>query len=182
MHAWLLGVHVPNDLYDDAVQKRLDGTCDWILSRRSFLDWASPDFPAGSAKVLWVNAPAGFGKTILCAKVVQHLCSTLDPPPAHFFFSSDFESLRDPFVAVRSWLAQLLYHTAAFGLLREEWDSHCGKIAARVDTIRIFQKVVHAIPGLTFVLDGLDECAKLGRPGMLTTPVLWPSFSRRSTK
>ncbi|KAK8147549.1 hypothetical protein G3M48_001448 [Beauveria asiatica] len=159
VHAWLLGPHIPNGLYEDAVQKRVNGTFDWILTRRLFLDWTSPDFPAGKAKILWVNGAPGFGKTILCARVVEHLCSTLDPPPAYFFFSSDFGSWRDPFVAVRSWLTQVLSHTVAFDLVREEWESQSGQTASRADVIKVFRKIVQAGPSFTVVLDGLDECA-----------------------
>ena len=32
-------------------------------------------------------------------------------------------------------------------------------MAARSDIVRVFRKVVHAVPRLTFVLDGLDECS-----------------------
>src|SRR5580658_11130776 len=40
-----LGASWTKDLYDSFVRRRLDGTCDWILSRPMFLDWISPDFP-----------------------------------------------------------------------------------------------------------------------------------------
>ena len=121
MHAWPLGRDIPSEIHDDAVQRRLEGTCDWILTRPPFIDWTSPDFLAGTAKILWVNGAPGFGKTVLCARIVEHLCSTLDLRPAHFFFSSEFESRRDPFVAVRSWPAQLLWHPTVFELVRKEW-------------------------------------------------------------
>lgn len=158
LHTWLLGRHIPNELYDYAVQKRLNGTCGWILKHISFLDWASPGFPAGSAKLLWINGPAGFGKTVLCARVVEYLSSTHDTPTAHFFFSSDFESRKDPFAAVRSWLAQLLPRPAAFKLVRAKWEAQDAPIATRADIVRLLQEVAHAIPGCTFVIDGLDEC------------------------
>ncbi|OAQ98280.1 hypothetical protein LLEC1_04056 [Akanthomyces lecanii] len=163
LHAWLLGPQMPNGIYEDAVQKRVDGTCDWILTRRLFLDWTAPDFPRGQAKILWINGAAGFGKTVLCARVVEHLCSTLDPPPAYFFFSSDFESWRDPFVAVRSWLTQVLSHTVAFDLVQEEWESQSDPTASQADVVKVFRKIVQAGPSFTFVLDGLDECAGAGQ-------------------
>ncbi|PMB65579.1 Vegetative incompatibility protein HET-E-1 [Beauveria bassiana] len=147
VHAWLLGPHIPNGMYEDAVQKRVDGTFDWILTRRLFLDWTSPDFPAGKAKIL----------------VVEHLCSTLDPPPAYFFFSSDFETRRDPFVAVRSWLTQVSSHTVAFDLVRDEWESQSSRTASRADVVKVFRKIVQAVPSFTFVMDGLDECAGVGQ-------------------
>ncbi|RYP93534.1 hypothetical protein DL770_000418 [Monosporascus sp. CRB-9-2] len=120
LHAWLLGRYSPNDLYDDVTQKRLDGTCEWMLHRPTFLHWLSPAFPAKTAKLLWISGPAGFGKTILCAPVIEHLQSVLPKPVAHFFFSSDFESRGDPYVAVRSWISQVVSQDAdAFDLCNE---------------------------------------------------------------
>ncbi|KAM5342882.1 hypothetical protein ACJ41O_013848 [Fusarium nematophilum] len=81
-------------------------------------NWLNQEFPAG-AKLLWINGPAGFGKTILCAHVVEHLSSTLETPVAYFFFSSDLESREDPFVAVRSWVSQVVsQHEGAFEHVR----------------------------------------------------------------
>lgn len=120
----------------------MEGTFDWILTRRLFLDWDSPDFPAGKAKILWINGAVGFGKTILCVRIVEHLSSSLDPPPVYFFFSSDFESWRDPFVAMRSWLTQLLSYTVASDLVREEWESQSSQTASRADVVKVFRKIV----------------------------------------
>ena len=178
LHAWLLGRYTANELYDNAVQTRLDGTCDWILTRPSFLDWASPDFPLGSAKVLWINGPAGFGKTVLCARIVEHLSSVLEKPAAHFFFSSDFESRRDPFVAIRSWISQLICHPDVFELVCERWEAQYGQVATHADIGTIFREVVHAVPGCTFIMDGLDECAGCGEGWELDNTSSVGSFLR----
>ncbi|KAK3186418.1 hypothetical protein K4F52_004719 [Lecanicillium sp. MT-2017a] len=162
LHAWLLGRRAPNGLCENAAQERLDRTRNWILRRLSFLDWASPDFQAGSARLLWINGPAGCGKTTLCARVVEYLASTPDLPAAHFFFSSDFESCRDPFMALRSWISQLLSHPAAFEAVREKRDARHSSMATRTDIVSIFQEVVQVIPNCTFVMDGLDECTGIG--------------------
>ncbi|KXH60745.1 hypothetical protein CSAL01_09370 [Colletotrichum salicis] len=42
LRSWL-GRHSPNDRYIESVQKRLSGTCDWILSRPAFREWLSLD-------------------------------------------------------------------------------------------------------------------------------------------
>ncbi|GMG09608.1 unnamed protein product [Aspergillus oryzae] len=126
-------------------------------ARLWFLEWPSPDFPSGPAKFLWINGPAGFGKSILCAKITEYLLLTSDTPTAHFFFSSDFER-RDPFMAMRSWLSQLMFHTEALGFIRKKWESTQGQRAARGDVISLLRAIVSAIPECTFTLDGLDEC------------------------
>ncbi|KAK3934450.1 hypothetical protein QBC46DRAFT_224306, partial [Diplogelasinospora grovesii] len=79
-----------------------------IFDRPEFRSWVSPDFPTGSAKLLWIHGPAGFGKTILCSRVVEHLLSEIGAPIAHFFFSSDFKSREDPYIAIRSRIFQVI--------------------------------------------------------------------------
>ncbi|KAH7151968.1 ankyrin-1 [Dactylonectria estremocensis] len=134
----------------------------------AFLHWLSPDFPAGTAKLLWINGPAGFGKTILCARVVEHLSSTLETPVAHFFFSSDFESRGDPFAAIRSWISQVMSRDqGAFDLVRGRWEAQQEQIATRADVVKLFRELVRAVPGCTLVLDGLDECTSMSENRMV---------------
>ncbi|KAK5989337.1 Erythrocyte ankyrin [Cladobotryum mycophilum] len=163
VHAWLIR-DPPNELYDDNIQKRLVGTCDWITSRDAFTDWFSPDFPSQRAKLLWVNGPAGFGKTVLCSSVISFLSSNISTPVGHFFFSSDFESRNDPYIAVRSWISQAISRdNAAFDFVRERRDAQNEQVATRTAILQIFRQLVQIVPGCTFILDGLDECTWLGQ-------------------
>ncbi|KAH6870947.1 hypothetical protein B0T10DRAFT_466948 [Thelonectria olida] len=135
-------------------ETRLVGTCDWIFHRPAFQNWLDQKFTAG-AKLLWINGPAGFGKTILCAHVVEHLSFTLETPVAHFFFSSNLKSREDPFVAVVS------QHEGAFEHVRQRWEANSDPVATRTNAIRLFTQLLHIVPGCTFVVDGLDECTYL---------------------
>ncbi|KAH8598504.1 prion-inhibition and propagation-domain-containing protein [Bisporella sp. PMI_857] len=149
-----------NDIYDNFIRRRLDGTCDWILSRQVFLDWISPDFPFGTTKILWINGPAGYGKTILCARVVQYLSPMLESPFAYYFCSSDSESRRDPLSIIRSWISQIILgNRDAFELAYSKWETKDGRNASQTDIVELFQTIVQQIPNCTFVVDGLDECA-----------------------
>ncbi|CAI7652798.1 unnamed protein product [Penicillium crustosum] len=144
LHAWLLGPSSSNELYEIFSERKIKGTCEWVLDRPWFLNWNSPDFPTGCAKILWINGHAGFGNS--------------KDPVAHFFFSSDFESRRDPFIAIRSWLSQLLRHPVVFSLARERLAAQQGQRATRGDALKLLREVAIKIPRCTFVLDGLDEC------------------------
>ncbi|KAJ5646323.1 hypothetical protein N7490_002695 [Penicillium lividum] len=126
-----------------------------------FLDWSSSDF-SGGAKVLWINGPAGFGKSILCAKIVEHMTLISKAPVAHFFFSSDFESRRDPFIAMRSWISQMMSNKTAFGLIRQKASENQGQKSTRVDIVQLLREIVAAIPHCTFIVDGLDEYSWVG--------------------
>jgi hypothetical protein len=163
IHAWL-GHQFPNDIYENSIQTRLDGTCNWILDHSTFLNWVSPDTLGDANRILWINGPAGFGKTILCAKVVEHLTSMLQTPVVKFFLSSDFESRDDPFTAIRSWISQTIsIDETAFHLVYDIWLTQHEQIATRRSIMRIFREIVQVVPGCVFVMDGLDECTWIGR-------------------
>ncbi|KAH6959932.1 prion-inhibition and propagation-domain-containing protein [Ilyonectria sp. MPI-CAGE-AT-0026] len=174
LHSWL-GHRSPNEHYYDSVQKRLVGTYDWILNRPAFLHWLSPAFSAGAnAKLLWINGPAGFGKTILCARVVEHLFSALETPVAHVFFSCGLKSREDPFVAIQSWISQVVSrHEGAFEHVRQRWEADLDPVATHATAITLFTQLLHVVPGCTFVADGLDECTYLDNSSTSVAKLLY---------
>ncbi|GKT64702.1 hypothetical protein ColTof4_07098 [Colletotrichum tofieldiae] len=165
IQSWL-GHRFPNERYHDSLQRRLEGTCDWILSQPAFLQWLSPVSTTNS-KLLWINGPPGFGKTILCARIVEHLSSSLQTPVAHFFFSSDLESRNDPFSAIRSWISQVVsHHEDAFEYVRQMLDADLDPVATRATSMIIFTRLLHIVPGSIYVIDGLDECTSSDTGGI----------------
>ncbi|KAK2005285.1 hypothetical protein LZ32DRAFT_664471 [Colletotrichum eremochloae] len=162
LRAWL-GCPSPNDVYDDSIQKRLDGTCEWMLARPEFRRWLSPDALPGASKLLWINGPAGYGKTILCAKLIEVIPSITQTPTAHFFLSSKSEGRDDPFLAIRSWLSAITFQSqAALDAVRERPLVQHEQVATRATIIKLFREVVQTVPCCTVVLDGLDECTWVG--------------------
>ncbi|KAJ5994204.1 hypothetical protein N7451_009928, partial [Penicillium sp. IBT 35674x] len=161
LHPWLLGPNSQNELFEISAGKRIQGTCEWALTRSWFLDWSSSHF-SERAKVLWINGPAGFGKSILCARIVEHMNSTSKTPVAQFFFSSDFESRRDPFIAMRSWVSQMMSNNTAFGLIRQQASTNQGQKSTRGDIVRLLRDIIETVPHCTFIIDGLDECSWVG--------------------
>lgn len=87
---------------------------------------------------------------------------TSKAPVAHFFFSSDFESRRDPFIAMRSWVSQMMSNHTAFGLIRQRASANQGQNSTRADIVRLMRDIVETIPHCTFIIDGLDECSWVG--------------------
>lgn len=155
VRSWVLGPERPNERYHDSVNKRLDGTCDWILERKEFTEWASgnPD----TRRLLWIHGHAGFGKTILCARIVEHLAPTL--PIAHFFFSSNFTSQDDMYTALRSWVAQLMSQSEkAYNVVYEKWDDD--PVASHVVLSQVLRDILRAVPETILIFDGLDECIR----------------------
>lgn len=75
--------------------------------------WAATRTKAGSPSasrqiqrsLLWINGPAGYGKTFLTARIIQHLTNETTAPVASFFFFANLEDRADPFIIARSWVS-----------------------------------------------------------------------------
>lgn len=155
-----MGEATPNERYSDSLRRRLGGTCDWLFDKADFQSWLLNDIPTASPKLLWIHGHAGFGKTILCARAVEHLSSQTQHSVAHFFFSSDYASRGDPYVAFRSWLVQLVStHTQAFEIVSAKLDDQ--ETAPRQTIVFLLKAVLEAVRGCILVVDGLDECVAL---------------------
>ena len=158
VYSWL-GVPSSSDKYQDSLDERVENTCDWVFQRDEFKTWVSPE-DSSSQNILWINGPAGFGKTILCAHIAQHLSKTLKTPVAYFFFTSNQDT---PYLALRSWIHQVAEaREEAFECIRQAREIYPTDTASRRNVLDIFTAVVEAVPGCTFVADGLDECPHLG--------------------
>ncbi|OCK74790.1 ankyrin [Lepidopterella palustris CBS 459.81] len=148
-----------NQTYDDRLRRLLPETCNWILSRPEFCHWVSSEFTLNTAKGFWINGPPGCGKTILSARLVHYLSNDLSLPVAYFFFSSDLSSTIDPFVSVRSWVAQLVFNSEPVReLAKVAWDRADAPKATRTEVAALFGEIAQALSGCTFIVDGLDEC------------------------
>lgn len=162
VQSWLIGRFLSSDIFEDAQQKRTDSTCDWMLTRPEYVSWLSSDFE--KSKTLWIHGPAGFGKTVLCSRLVQHVQDSIATPTAYFFFSANLESRNDPFVALRFWLSQIVSsNDSAFRLA----SGRLGKVISQGDQSQLashstlkglISDITRAIPGCTLIIDGLDEC------------------------
>ncbi|KAH8656379.1 hypothetical protein BGZ61DRAFT_523970 [Ilyonectria robusta] len=155
-----LGITSPTAMYDNFVQRRLEGICEWILQRREFQEWEKPEL--AHTKALWIHGPAGYGKTILCAKVIEHLRFT-NSLVAYHFFSSDSESRADPFAIIRAWTYQMISgNEQAFELASVRWQASDRRPATPKDMKELFEAVMQSVPACVFIVDGLDECAGIG--------------------
>ena len=161
VYLWLGAVNTA-DTYEKHLSARLESTCDWVFSKSEYVSWASSDFPFDAAKVLWVHGPPGYGKSVLCARLVQHLQSKYGYPLAYFFCSRDAELHQNPLSMIRSWVSQLVSSSQdAFEMAQQQIHAKGGPLASTADIWDLFNSIVHCGRGFTYIVDGLDECLRL---------------------
>jgi nucleoside-triphosphatase THEP1 len=113
-------------------------------------------------KILWIHGPPGFGKTVLCASIVEHLQNENPARVAHFFCVSDNKAKRQPFAIVRSWVAQMVrQNQEALEAAEEAYRGKEGRLATTSDIWQLFRKICQRIPICYFITDGFDECVKM---------------------
>lgn len=158
---WLGAVSTDED-YERALSARLDGTCDWILHRTEYLDWAAYDDKSDKTKILWIHGSAGFGKTVICARIVEQISYNAAFPVTHFFCVGGDEAKREPQQIVRSWVAQLVNHSEhAVELTSNLSLGKEARTATEADIWRIFETLSSNLGPCFYVIDGYDECIKL---------------------
>ncbi|EXL63296.1 hypothetical protein FOCG_01653 [Fusarium oxysporum f. sp. radicis-lycopersici 26381] len=153
---------------NDSNDKRIQKTCEWILHRDEFLEWQKP---SSSSKLIWIKGPAGFGKTVLCARIVQELERTAQEPVAYFFLSSRYDGRDDPFSAIRAWLTMMIQRSpAARDIVTKTRLSQHEPLASQATILRAFRELIVGVPGCILVLDGLDECTGMTNTDTKSVP------------
>jgi hypothetical protein len=65
----------------------MDGSCNWLLSRKYFEDWRDSDL--SSLTFLWLRGKPGVGKSVLSANIISHFRKQNLNPAFHFFKHGD---------------------------------------------------------------------------------------------
>lgn len=178
---WLKAVFT-DDEFEAALSSQTPGTCKWITQRRQYRDWENGATAIGSTKILWIRGPPGFGKTVLCASLVQSLQVQTPARVAHFFCVSEDETKRQPLAIVRSWVAQIIsQNLEAVEAARKAYHGKDGRSATTSDVWQLFRKICQRIPNCTFIVDGFDECVKFSGSPKFETNKEGFSFVQRLT-
>lgn len=148
------------DTLEAALGYHHPGTCDWPLQLDVFRQWKAED--ANLPKLLWIHGPAGFGKTIMSAWIIQHLKNTCHSHVSYFFCVADNERTRDPYASLRSWLSQALENDTILDVLERALNGRKGDGPfTHSELWNLFAVVGQICPGCFFILDGFDECTNI---------------------
>lgn len=152
--------------FESALKDRHPGTCEWILNKPEFQQWLHPRDADSMARLLWISAIAGAGKTVLSAFIINH-CQELNKPPApkpvlYFLFKNTDDEKNSLLSMTRSLLHQL-YNSLGTDHLRDDLasladDSGKDRMLNDERAWKIFVKHTKNVSRLIIVLDALDEC------------------------
>lgn len=153
--------------YDDefrlASEKLHDGSCQWLLRKSSFQNWATNS--CKSAAHLWISGSPGSGKSTLASFVIQYLQDQSYSAACqhHFFLAADKDKKTLAYM-LRSIAYQVALSSELFltRLIRLSEASSMTFEQEDVSTIweRIFEGLLFRLPSedpLFRVIDGLDE-------------------------
>ena len=157
--AWLGPIHT-DDRYEICRNSRTEATCSWIFNKDCYTAWKSSIFPGNTAKLLWIHGPAGFGKSVLCAAIVDSLMSDGELCVCHFFCSSTRRSEETSSNILRSWISRLINREENLMNIAQEYVQNEVSQASPVSMWRLLALLIQNTSNCVFVVDGLDECIR----------------------
>ena len=155
--AWLDPIQ-PNGRYEACRAHRTLSTCSWIFHKQTYQEWRSPQFPGDTAKLLWLHGPAGFGKSYLCAAIVESLEREGGLRINHYFCASTSVNQDNPSAILRAWIAHLITQDDDLLDLAYEEIRRFPSQASNPSLWKLFRRLVDDASNCIFVVDGLDEC------------------------
>ncbi|KAH7322527.1 ankyrin repeat-containing domain protein [Stachybotrys elegans] len=135
----------------------LQGTSQWLFGSDIFNQWHD----GRDDGILWIRGVPGAGKSVLAARLIQHLSSE-NCPVLYFFFRHTIKSNHRPESALRDWIAQILPYSPPLQLALKSLISEPIKLDS-VDKLSIaelwhlLRLALKAIPKAYCVVDALDE-------------------------
>lgn len=147
--------------YLNAREAREMGTCEWIIQCQEVQQWLGVDTFNQTAKMLWVHGKPGAGKTVLSARLIEHLQDTLSVSVAYFFCYYGNQMKCQYLAVIRSWVSQLMKSTrTAFEAAMDVFRDKETNTAEEYEVWKMFRLINRRITGCHFLVDGLDECEK----------------------
>ncbi len=149
--------------FRSSLKDRHPGTCEWILKKSEFQQWYHSQGADPTARILWVSAIAGAGKTVLSAFIINHCQeSSTTGSVLYFFFKNTDDEKNSNLSMTRSLLHQLYVSRGTEDLkddlLALKDDSGKDRFLSDERAWEMFLKHIKKAPGLIIVLDALDEC------------------------
>ncbi|KAL8908321.1 MAG: hypothetical protein Q9171_005507, partial [Xanthocarpia ochracea] len=138
---------------------RMEGTCQWLLQKQSFLDWRE----SANNELYWISAKPATGKTITSGRVINHL-RDLNRDCAFYFFNHNDKNkstIQSFLLSVARQMAAT--HTESFNVVLAVCEQN--ENLSQADYRTIWRKLflqgllkVRYVRPQYWIIDGLDEC------------------------
>ena len=154
---WLSGPD-PSSNYENAREKRSQGTGIWLLENPAFVDWKS-----SPCSLLWLYGKPGSGKTVLSSTAIHFLLSNIAIKERVAYFYFDFQNNEKQKVKnfLRSIIAQLFDCNEETLKVAEQFynDNSHGRTTPSIQSSKAaIRQLIDKLPSVYFVIDALDEC------------------------
>ena len=146
--------------YTDVSQSRVDGTLRWFDDNPQYLQWKS----SLESSILWVSGFAGSGKTTLVLYIKQLLLKEFQRHRivATFICDDKNEKQRNIIYILQSLIYQIVeQYTGLWRLVITAKKKHGPLHFQRLDGLwQILEQIINSdkSPGITILLDAVDEC------------------------
>jgi hypothetical protein len=158
MYDWLRPPDTSTN-FNNAKEKRHEGTGSWFLESGPFKEWKS-----GTRRYLWLHGIPGCGKTILCSTIIEHLRQNQDNFSQiilDFFFDFKHTEKQTVDKLLRSLVAQLYRRSENSRAELNNLYSSCQSGCQQPSTDSLFQSfqgMIDSVDKVQIVIDALDEC------------------------
>lgn len=154
--------NIKDDL-DFYVDRTMPGSCQWLLRRQSFQDWAADH--SNTSNLLWLTGNPGSGKSTMASFVIALLNKRFSTSACHYhFFLAGHQTKRTLSYLLRSIALQVALSHSDFCLQLLELFENTGINFSQQKAIiiweKIFEGILFRLPSqepIFWVLDGLDE-------------------------
>ncbi|KAI0191868.1 hypothetical protein F4808DRAFT_381284 [Astrocystis sublimbata] len=153
-----------DELLDDAYQ--------WVFDTKeyaTFADWEHSGLDCSARQLLWIQGPAGTGKTMLMIGLIRHFSqqSAATSPPVSFFFCQNTDDdLKTATAVLRSlvWLLLLQQPHLISHLLEKHKVSGASLFQDKnaffaLSTVLLDMLKDSRLPSVYLAVDALDECS-----------------------
>lgn len=150
----------PEDDHSYFADKRVEGTCDFVLEHEAFKSWF--ENVAGKFDVLWCYGKAGTGKSVTTSHIIDHFKGA-GLPCAYYYFRSGDQVKNNLTLFLLSIAFQIASFNAEYRrkLCRLADDGfNIGKAGYKMLWKRLFMSTllkIHLKGPIHLVIDGLDE-------------------------
>lgn len=154
--------------YKSTIPRRVEGTCQWVLTNPQYLYWVSET----KASLLWISGYPGSGKTILSAFLSENLGQTgssasFHPTVCFFFCDEKIEAQRDGKAILRSLIFQILARRKKLiRYVKSAYDIQGSHLVGNFNELwRIFIAIAgdKRVGPIHVIVDAIDECEEESR-------------------